>query len=142
MKIVLDASAVVKWFVREEESGEMEELLGKFLSGEVEFHSPELLLVELANVLRYARGLTPEDVARAVEAVRALGVNLVDDLQVLGEAIELAFQRDVTVYDALYVSLAQRLSGRLVTYDGKLLRKFGGLAATASELLGSPSPRD
>ena len=120
----------------------MEELLDKFLSGEVEFHSPELLLVELANVLRYARGLTPEDVARAVEAVRALGVNLVDDLQVLGEAIELAFQRDVTVYDALYVSLAQRLSGRLVTYDGKLLRKFGGLAATASELLGSPSPRD
>ncbi len=64
MKIVLDSSAAVKWFVREEESGEMEELLGKFLSGEVEFHSPELLLVELANVLRYAKGLTPGDVAR------------------------------------------------------------------------------
>jgi len=137
LKIVLDVSAAVKWFVREEESGEMEELLGKFLSGEVELHSPKLLLVELANVLRYAKGLTAADVARAVEAVRAIRVNLVDDLQVLGEAIKLAFQSDVTVYDALYVSLAQRLSGRLVTYDGELLRKFDGLAETASELLRS-----
>ncbi len=135
MRAVLDASAALKWFVREEESEEMRELLSRHLSGELELHSPEFLLVELANALRYASGIGPADVLRAVEAVRSLHLKLVDDFELLGEAVELAFEGEVTVYDSLYVSLARRLGGRLITYDGELLRKFPELAVKASDLL-------
>ncbi len=131
----MDASAALKWFVREEESGEMGELLNQHLSGRLELHSPEFLLVELANALRYASGIGPTDVLEAVEAVRSLRLKLAGDLEILGDAVGLAFEEGVTLYDALYVSLARTLGGRLVTYDGELLRKFPGLAVRASDLL-------
>ncbi len=131
----MDASAALKWFVREEESEEMRELLNQYFSGRLELHSPEFLLVELANTLRYASGIGPPDVLKAVDAVRSLRLKLAGDLEILGDAVGLAFEEGVTLYDALYVSLARTLGGRLVTYDGELLRKFPGLAVRASDLL-------
>ncbi len=42
----------------------------------------------------------------------------------LVEAVELAIKYDITVYDALFVSLARKLNDKLVTTDRKLREKL------------------
>jgi len=97
-------------------------------------YSLRAVLIELANALRYASGICPLDVSRLWRR-SSPSLGLADDLKIRGEAARLAFEERVTLYGALYVSLAKNLGGRLVTYDGELLRKFPKLAARASDLL-------
>jgi predicted nucleic acid-binding protein len=46
---------------------------------------------------------------------------------------ELSVEKDLTVYDACYVALAQRKSCKVVTEDGELLAKFPSFAKALSE---------
>jgi len=132
--VVLDASAVAKWFLREEESEEMRSLREKLASGETEGYAPSLILVEVANLLRYAKNVTSDDVKKALRSLEIL-LRLVDDGELLFGAVDLAFQRTTTIYDSLYVELARRLDAYLVTYDEELLEKFEEIAVKASNLL-------
>jgi len=134
ISLVLDASAVIKWFVEEDESNEMCKIRDLYLKGKALIYVPSLLFVELANALRYVKGLTPTDVINAVKALNLLRLNVVNDLNLLDKAVELAFNTDITVYDALYVALAKITNSELVTYDTELLSKFKGLAKKASQI--------
>ncbi|MEM4972043.1 MAG: type II toxin-antitoxin system VapC family toxin [Sulfolobales archaeon] len=134
--IVLDASAVIKWFVKgEEELEEMKLVRDLLLNGEVEIYVPSLLLIEVSNALRYIEGLDGEDVIKAVNALKKLGLWIVDAMELLEDAIKIAFESDITVYDAIYVALARRIRGSLITYDRELLSKHRDLAMKASVFL-------
>ncbi len=51
---------------------------------------------------------------------------IVHDLEELLErAVEIAFENDLTVYDSVYVALAEIIDATLVTYDEELLGKRG-----------------
>ena len=134
-RLVFDASAVAKWFLREEESEEAKKLRGLYLKEELEIFVPRQIFLELANALRYTRGLSPNDVIDAIEALMALRLNVVEDEDVLKEAIKTAFERDITVYDALYIALARKLDSKLITYDKELLSNFKNMAMKAKEAL-------
>ena len=134
-RLVFDASAVAKWFLREEESEEAKELRDLYLKGKLEIFVPRQIFLELANALRYTRGLSPKDVMDAIEALMALRLNVVEDEDVLKEAIKTAFERDITVYDALYIALARKLDSKLITYDKELLSNFKNVAMKAKEAL-------
>jgi len=54
------------------------------IDGVVTIYVPSLLFVGLSNALRYIRGLTPADVINAVEALKALRLRVVGDLEVFG----------------------------------------------------------
>lgn len=136
MKLVLDASAAVKLFREEEETLEMRQIVDLYKRRRVSIYAPSLLLVELANALRYTQVLTTHDVFDALRALKMLRLIVVDVRHVLNRAVELAFEYDVTVYDAVYVALAELVKGVLITYDKELLRKFPAVAKRASEFLG------
>jgi len=136
VRLVLDASAAVKLFREEEEALEMRQIVDLYKKRRVSIYAPSLLFVELANALRYTRGLTVNDVFDALRALKMLRLIVVDVEHVLNRAVELAFEYDVTVYDAVYVALAELVRGVLITYDGELLRKFPAVAKRASEFLG------
>jgi predicted nucleic acid-binding protein len=53
--------------------------------------------------------------------------------ELIYDAIQIAFENDITIYDALYVSLSNILEAPLITYDEILLKK-GDRAKKASEL--------
>ena len=135
VSLVLDASAVVKWFVEEEESNEMRKIRDLYLKGKVAVYVPSLLFVEFANVLRFVKGLTLTDVVNAVKALNLLRLNVVSDLDILDRAVELAFKTGITVYDAIYVALAKITNSKLITYDTELLNKFKDLARKASQII-------
>ncbi|MEM1582657.1 MAG: type II toxin-antitoxin system VapC family toxin [Candidatus Bathyarchaeia archaeon] len=133
--LVLDTSAVVKWFIREDEYAEMREIRDLFIQGKLEIYIPSLLFTEFANALRYTSGITTEDVVKALNALKTLHLNVVNDLDLLPEAVEIAFNTDITVYDAIYVTLAKTMKSKIITYDTKLLSEFSSLAVRASQML-------
>ena len=135
VSLVLDASAVVKWFVEEEESNEMRKIRDLYLKGKVTVYVPSLLFVEFANALRSVKGLNLTDVVNAVKALNLLRLNVVSDLDILDRAVELAFKTGITVYDAIYVALAKITNSKLITYDTELLNKFKDLARKASQII-------
>ena len=135
-ELVLDVSAIAKWFVEEAGADLCRRIRDLHVRGDIVIHTCRLALIELANALRFTRGLTAEDVNRSVEAVKALDVALADEEDLLRDSVRMAFERGVTVYDGLYVALARKLGSKLVTYDKTLLDKLKGEALTANEYLG------
>lgn len=133
--VVLDASAVAKWFVKEDEFEEMRRIRDLIIRNEVGAYIPSLLFIEVSNALRYTEGLTAEDVAKAVNALQKIGLEVINDLELLEDAIRIAFEKEITVYDSVYLALAKKVGGILITYDRELLSKSRDMAMKASTFL-------
>ena len=132
MKVVLDASAIAKWFLIEKETDYMKRIRNEIASKKLEAHVPDLIFIELANVLRYSN-LSENDVELGIKAAMQIGLVLHRFEELIYDAIKIAFENDITIYDALYVSLSKSLEAPLITYDEMLLKKLNR-AKKASEL--------
>ena len=121
---VLDSSVVIKWFSEEENTAEALIFREKHIQGEIEVVEPDLILYEVANVLRYNKSINENDVKAAVDSLIALGIDIiVPTKEVTDEAVSLAFQYGLTVYDAYFIALAKVLCFIFITADEKLHQK-------------------
>ncbi len=119
MRVTVDASVAVKWFVEEEGHREALTLTGP----RIERYAPDLVLPECANVIwkKHRRGeIAPaqafvDAVARMSEAIALLpGADLVRD------AAEIALEAGHPVYDCFYIACAKLTDSILVTSDRRL----------------------
>jgi len=128
-RIVVDASVCVKWVVNEEYSEYAWRIRDEHLRGVVQAVMPSIGAAEVLNALRkyVSRGLLKADyAAEAVEILSSSGIELFQvDWGLAGEALELALERGLSVYDGIYVALAKRLGAELYTADQKLVEKAG-----------------
>ncbi len=128
MKLVVDASVGVKWFIPEKGSDRAVKLLEDHVNGEVELYAPDLFKVEVMNALRkyHARGvMSDSQLIKSLSILRELGLHLVEISWDLLRKALLRSVRGLTLYDSLYLVLAEELDADLVTADEKLYR-FGG----------------
>ncbi|MGH2902613.1 MAG: type II toxin-antitoxin system VapC family toxin [Solirubrobacteraceae bacterium] len=119
--VVLDASAVLRALVEQQE--EAVAWLRAAESGDVQARSPELVFVEVAHgLLRLVRAGRLDELAAVRGAARLLAGRLrVEPLAPLAlPALHVARERRITVYDACYAVLAERLAATLVTADRRL----------------------
>ena len=126
MRLVVDASVAVKWFVREENS----DSAGRLLEGDHDLHAPRLMAAEVGNALwQKARvgELEPGRAGALANAIAGIGVRWTDDELVCSEAVRLALALNRPVYDCVYLALAHRIGATLVTADERF---FNALAAT------------
>ena len=125
-QVVLDTSVVIKWVRSGEEDREQALQLRKnYLEGELAIAIPDLLLYELANVLRFKPSAVKENVRKVVNSFLDLGLAVIEPSPVvLHEAIELSFEYDVTFYDALFLAIAENLRYDFVTADQALYRQI------------------
>ncbi len=120
--LVVDASVVAKLFFIEDQS----DLAEAALRGAGRLIAPELLFLEMASVAakQVRRGVT--SAARAAEAVASVG-ELLDEAAPLSSlaprAFDLARAHGFSAYDATYLALAEARGLRVITADGKLVRK-------------------
>ena len=126
-RFVVDASVVVKWFLPEEHAAAARGLLadGNTLT------APDLVYAEVANVYwkHWRRGLVSTDeVSALLTDLCALPVRPVSSRSLIVPATELACLHERTVYDALYLALAEQLDCIMVTADQRLVN---ALARTA-----------
>ena len=124
MKLTVDASIVVKWYVAETHSEDARLLL----SHRLERFAPEFLLVEFANtVWKKARRGEIADPYPYLGEIPALGeaIDLLPDADLVERAARLASELDHPVYDCLYLACAEATGSALITAD----RSFANKAA-------------
>ena len=130
MRVVVDASVAVKWYLEEDHAAPARRLL----DGTYELIVPDLFFMEIGNVLwkRWRRGELDDDViAETLAALDRVPCETRSARPLLSGAMALATSLRLTVYDSLYLALAIDTGARLVTAD----RRFRASVA-ASPLAG------
>ena len=128
--LVVDASVAVKWHVDDEDATEVARLLlTRFAQGLVELVAPDSIRLEVpAAITKATRGRTPrlarDEGRAAIEEFLALGIRTFDSEELIFGAFPLVHQHDCTLYDALYLALAERLTLPFLTADSKLYRRI------------------
>ncbi len=123
-EFVLDSSVIIKWFSNEDFTQNALTIRQKFIAGFIHLACPDLVVYEIANVLRYNKALTEDDVTKSVCSILSLGMDIiVPTKRTIETAVKMAFTYDVTVYDAFFVALAKELNCTLITADKKLFAK-------------------
>lgn len=122
---VVDASVAIKWFIPEihSEAAVQACRLGQRL------HVPGLLTLELGNVI--AKKIRREELTRAdgetiLRELRRLPLQRHADERLFPTAYELALDTRRSLYDCLYLALAEAVDGRLITADRKFFNAVAG----------------
>ena len=118
MIVVLDASAVVELVLATMSGARIRRRLS---DPRISMHGPELVDLEVLNVLRRYVNANLITMDRATQAVRTL-----EDLDLRRHRHGLMLRRiwswrsNLSAYDAAYVALAEILNGHLLTTDARL----------------------
>lgn len=123
--LIVDASVVVKWFLREEGRATAMILYDSYLYGETELKAPSFLAAEVANVFSKRmrrKELTLEQARMAFMLFEKRQPTLVPVDDVLASAYNLSLLHQLPVYDCLYLALAMQQGCDFVTADGRLFR--------------------
>ncbi len=131
--LVIDASVAFKWYAPEPGHEIAEGLLVQAETNAVRLLAPDFMLIEVANIgcKRFQQGqMRSTAVERVLTTLRLLPVGWRDTMEYLDLATALAMSRGCTVYDALYLAVAEAYDAVLVTADSRLCEKAreGGLA--------------
>ncbi len=122
---LLDTSVVVKWFVPEENSEKALSVRRAQEDRELQLYAPEVLLMELANALRYSSEFSAGEITEALETPFELNILLIPfSLDALNSAVTLSMEHDLAVYDAYFLALAQALEMPLITADRRMLSRL------------------
>jgi len=123
--IVLDASVVIKWFQEEPDASRALNFENAHIRGEENIVAPDLLFYEIANVLCYKNAVSTETAESALEVLSRIGIQTFTFLPIeLKDVFRFARDYGVSVYDAIYVVLAQKLHCDFVTADKRLYKKL------------------
>jgi predicted nucleic acid-binding protein len=131
VKLVVDASVIIKWFAVEElidEADRLRPLVDQLVA-------PDFCLVELTNIAwkKVRRGtFLPDEAARITSNLRRSGMQFLPSAPLLDAALHFAQEFDHPVHDCLYVASMDLLGAAFVTWDkplhAKLARsRFGAL---------------
>lgn len=131
---VVDASVVLKWYADDKEAdhGNAFKIRKDFKNRAIDLFAPELLIYEIANVLRYKEALEEKIILNAIISIYEMRILKSVDQDIMEEAVRLARKYDITVYDSTYISFAKYLGCTLVTADRKLLQKIRQLSNVLS----------
>ena len=124
--IVLDASFIVKLVLEEEGSETAATLLKEWILGGETIKTVDIALPETLNALWkhhiIIRDLGQDSLREAVRDLLMLWDKLsyTHSSELADDALDIAVKHGITIYDALYLALAQRHSASLATFDKKL----------------------
>lgn len=123
---VVDASVVLKWFTKDKEEYLVNALKMRedFRNRTIDLFAPELLIYEIANVLRYKEDLEERLILNAIVSLYEMKILRPVNQVIMEDAVRLSRKYDITVYDSSYISFAKNLGCTLITADRKLLERI------------------
>ena len=125
--LIIDTSIAVKWLLPES----LYQLARQIRFSSHQLHAPTFLDVELVNVLWKKVRKGEVDRGRAVNLIAQLPewrLTRHPDASLVGPAFDLANRLGRTVYDCLYLALAVRLGGQMVTADERFINSLTNTA--------------
>ncbi|MDY0003294.1 MAG: type II toxin-antitoxin system VapC family toxin [Polyangia bacterium] len=127
---VLDASVGIKLLVAETGSDKVDSIFDAFAQNlDTRLYVPTLFFVECANVLwKIARRgqRKVEDIPEDIESLIGLALDRLDILPLMPDAMRLALEHDISVYDATYAAAARACGVPLLTADERLAKRLAG----------------
>lgn len=124
---IVDASVATRWFVDEPNNDAALEVLEAIRRDPREFVVPELFFNEMLAVLCKLIQDSGE-AKRWMSALAQLGLHRVGNGgELLARAAELAVDRKLTGYDAVYAATADSMRGVWLTADARAHKKLSGL---------------
>ncbi len=127
MKYVLDASAAVRWVLRNPHTPRAQRLRDDYRQNLIELIAPSHFPDEIASAITKAerQKLISTGGARIlIQDVLSTPPLLYGNGPLLYRAVDLSSQTRTAYYDCLYVALAERENCELLTADDKLLRNL------------------
>lgn len=124
MNLVMDASVLIKFYVPETLSDRAERLLAKVEKKDLDLLGPDLIYPEAGNILwkkLRLKELTRSEVEEIIDAVLLLPLKIEASRFLLPLAVDIAIAYGITVYDALYLSLAKIYETTMITADRRLV---------------------
>ncbi|MGH9744921.1 MAG: type II toxin-antitoxin system VapC family toxin [Candidatus Acidiferrales bacterium] len=131
-RLVVDASVAAKWLLPPADEPFVDiatRLLDGYTNKQIEILVPDLFWVEVGNLLWSAAraGRCTQDHAKtALARIAEREFPTVPSVAVLRLAFEIAIACGRTVYDSVYVALAQLSAAQFVTADEKLVNALEG----------------
>lgn len=128
--LVVDASVATKWHLTDEaDTDKARLLLTRFAQGKAELVAPDYIRYEVPSAITVATQgrqprLTQQQGQEAIEEFLSLQIRTLDSNELILAAYPLAHQYGCAFYDALYVSLANKLSLPFITADRRLYRRI------------------
>ena len=124
--MIIDASVIAKWFLDEKGTNVALKIREDYLNGKIDIEIPDLLIYEIANVLRY-KNFTAEEIKDAISSIFSMDFLIVTPTpSLINMASKIALTNDITIYDAVYVALSKYFGTPLITADKKLYEKVKG----------------
>lgn len=124
-RVVVDASVCVKWFLPEQDS----DAASRYMDAEYSRQVPDILYPEIGNVFwkRARRGdMSEERALTGFAELLEVPFHVHEHMTLMPRALEIAFETGRSVYDSLYLSLAESQECVLVTADEKLYNSLKG----------------
>ncbi len=128
-KYVVDASVVVKWYSKSKEDDlrKADLLLDGHIQRDHLLLAPSLVFYELANALRFNPNFHEKDVLEALCTFNDLGIQIIEFEKIYSQTISLAFNENLTLYDAAYAAISKLYKIPFVTADSGLHQKLENL---------------
>ena len=131
-RVVVDASLIFKWLVREEYTDKAFVLARSWESSGTKRVAPYLMLAEVTNALHrrvIKDQLSLESASELLDNLIGMNIELYEIPQLHHRALELASQlQQGAAYDSHYLALAEALDCELWTADERFHRVAGPLA--------------
>lgn len=118
--LIIDASVAIKWFIPEEGS----DAATRFFSKRYQMLAPDLITSEIGNIIWkiQRRGLlNTEEAYQVMDDFLSMPIEIYDSQHLINSALEIAIETGRTVYDSVYLALAIRIGGIMVTADKRLV---------------------
>ena len=130
---IVDASVLVKWFMEEEDRDLALGLRDLHTSGRSTLIVSELTFLEILNAIRYGPKAKEEDGAEALHVLENLHLQVKPiEFDTLRKANAISWGYKITIYDALYVALAEQVGYPLITADEEMVKKLKGHSIVVS----------
>lgn len=126
MNLVIDASVIIKAYVPENLSDKADDLLDDVEKNEIILLAPDLIYPETGNILwkkHRLKELTISEVKKISEEIVSLPIKIEPSISLIQLAIDIgiSISHNITVYDAIYISLAAIYKTKLITADKRLV---------------------
>jgi predicted nucleic acid-binding protein len=122
--ICIDASVGIKWYNQKEIHAEKAlKIREEYINDEIDIAVPDIFFYEVINALRYNPEFRQKDIESAISSLKEMQLITVNHDLFLDKIPKIAFDYDITVYDASYVAMAKEKNQIFYTADEKLLKK-------------------
>ena len=127
MRLVLDPSVALKWCLPEMDVDKALQLRQEYQQGIHDLLAPDVFPIEVGHALSKAhrqRKITEDEANLHFDDILSTAPQLHSSLGLLSRAYELSLQARASLYDCLYLALAEEEGCQLVTADQRLIRNL------------------